>query len=1325
MCSLERENNMNKLFAKISALVLGLTMSIGVGVAVSSSKNLETRADTASFTPTDFSGQGTSDTGSAISATKNTVTFSCDKGYGYSTGQVRCYSGGKITISSSNTITAISFSFTSSSYKGGLNTSYTSLSTNSWQGTLTGTARISGCTVTYSTGGGDTPEEDLFDGKAFVFSSNVGAYIISSIGTSAAKPSATTTKASAAIFLFTSVGTNQYTLKLQNGTNAGKYLYASSKTASNSEIYVRNNAYTWTLEKSSDKYYLKNTDNNYLASNSTTDWRMYGNKTTGSQQFTFEEITLSIGVEIKKQTGHTDPAISNKTITVNRNAAPNSSFTDYLTATVTNSSSDSTVTWTVGGTNASFVTSRTPSDVGNTLTLVFSITTAGSFTVTATSDEDNTKSDTITYIVQNIPVTGISVESYSYEDNRSGNTITLPRLSSGNYEDMLTATLTPADPSDTTINWDETDTDNLVTIDPDGDVCGITFVSDEAGTFTITATATGGTNVSISITYVIEDVPVTGLTLVSENFETNRSENTITITKVDNSSAIEDSLSVTLTPSLPSDSSITWSLSDEDDIVDETSIVYDNTSYAFEFSKAEVGTFSITATANGGNNVTLTITYVIQETAVSSIALESELSPTSNFVMIELNSNDGAVTEELTVLLSGVSGLEPYDKSITWSISGKTALIDDDIENAEDDGWIFDIITTVVGTVTITATANGGENKTASITYQVAKTVTDVITKSTTGVTGTGYSDWSDKTVTSDAVYAGNSAGNNDSVQLRTDNSNSGVVTTASGGKVAKITVTWNSATSNGRSIDIYGKNTAYSSSSDLYGDNQGDKLGSIAYGTSTELIVSGDYAYVGIRSNNGALYLTNISIVWIEETIPTISLDKSSISAYSDDEDTYTLTASVKNITPTSYSWSLSGDDTDAIDIDLTDDDNSIDFTIVKEGTLTISVSATDGNATTNTASCEVTINAVGEPTLVISSGTGNTSYKFGEELDTTDWTATYTDKYGTEHSDVLDSLEFDSIEFIGTKPIKATYLGTESNTVEITVTNNGATCTDTEALLEATKFSKGSMPDGWSQTGAGSNYADSHDPYLLKMDDDGDTITATVNTSASTVYASLGVKKIGGSTNSSFDVTAKDLDGKTVATGTLTISGAQNSIVTPVATLSNPNGKTITSIEFVFVKGSNVGVGTGRISILDTSTFAPKQALAFARYFLEKTNGYCEGTISSSDKTSLINEFNWMLPESIAAFKAATIVRGKGASYENDLSEAISRYVNMIEDKGYSDADFLNLGNDVINKSNAIYNGLQIVVNNQNSTLLIIISVVSLTSIGGYFFIRRRREH
>ena len=142
---------------------------------------------------------------------------------------------------------------------------------------------------------------------------------------------------------------------------------------------------------------------------------------------------------------------------------------------------------------------------------------------------------------------------------------------------------------------------------------------------------------------------------------------------------------------------------------------------------------------------------------------------------------------------------------------------------------------------------------------------TDVLNREFTGVTSTNqYESWSEKTGTSGAVYAGNSCGGYSSIQLRSSNNNSGIVTTTSGGKVKSITVEWNDKTNNGRTLNIYGKNSAYSAATDLYKtSNQGTLLGTIVNGTSTSLTVSGDYEYIGICSKSGALYLTSVSIVW------------------------------------------------------------------------------------------------------------------------------------------------------------------------------------------------------------------------------------------------------------------------------------------------------------------------------------------------------------------------------------------------------------------------------------------------------------------------------
>ena len=146
------------------------------------------------------------------------------------------------------------------------------------------------------------------------------------------------------------------------------------------------------------------------------------------------------------------------------------------------------------------------------------------------------------------------------------------------------------------------------------------------------------------------------------------------------------------------------------------------------------------------------------------------------------------------------------------------------------------------------------------------ETTDDVLTRETTGVTSGSntYASWSGKTATSSAIYAGNSAGGNDAIQLRSNNSNSGIVTTTSGGKATRVEVEWQSATTTDRKLDIYGRNVAYSAATDLYNaSTQGTKLGSIVYGTSTELEITGDYEYIGLRSNSGAMYLTSVTITW------------------------------------------------------------------------------------------------------------------------------------------------------------------------------------------------------------------------------------------------------------------------------------------------------------------------------------------------------------------------------------------------------------------------------------------------------------------------------
>ena len=190
---------------------------------------------------------------------------------------------------------------------------------------------------------------------------------------------------------------------------------------------------------------------------------------------------------------------------------------------------------------------------------------------------------------------------------------------------------------------------------------------------------------------------------------------------------------------------------------------------------------------------------------------------------------------------------------------------------------------------------NPGETITLSATITItvnfeALPPMDVLNVGTTGAENTTYIDWSDKAgSTTNAIYSGNSSkSSHGAIQMRTTNNNSGIVSTVSPGKIKCVVVTWNTTDcgSSAKTLDVYAKNTPYYAATDLYSADasvKGTKIGSISYTSTTnhetELVVSGDYTYIGIRSNNGALYLDDVSFEWqitvkgtVESTLESIS---------------------------------------------------------------------------------------------------------------------------------------------------------------------------------------------------------------------------------------------------------------------------------------------------------------------------------------------------------------------------------------------------------------------------------------------------------------------
>ena len=281
---------------------------------------------------------------------------------------------------------------------------------------------------------------------------------------------------------------------------------------------------------------------------------------------------------------------------------------------------------------------------------------------------------------------------------------------------------------------------------------------------------------------------------------------------------------------------------------------------------ATIGETDGQITIVGAGTTTITATLASDPEVKSSY----ELTVNKTTATLEFEQPSYTVNFDEIITLKAVSN-NP-DAQITYSATEGDWYID------ETSGEF--LAGTTAGSVTVTATLAESDKytgATATCTVNIVdpnqQVYNDVITAADLKGEANSYKDFSGVTKTSGAVYAGNSANKNGSIQLRSDKSNSGIVATTSGGRISQIIITWDNSTANARQIDVYGNTNPYTSAAELYetsgNTNQGELIGSLAKGETT-LTIEGNYPYVGIRSNDGALYIKDITFVWEKVSEPT-----------------------------------------------------------------------------------------------------------------------------------------------------------------------------------------------------------------------------------------------------------------------------------------------------------------------------------------------------------------------------------------------------------------------------------------------------------------------
>lgn len=153
-----------------------------------------------------------------------------------------------------------------------------------------------------------------------------------------------------------------------------------------------------------------------------------------------------------------------------------------------------------------------------------------------------------------------------------------------------------------------------------------------------------------------------------------------------------------------------------------------------------------------------------------------------------------------------------------------------------------------------------------------ASTVTnELIVTNFSGNNNNNYADRTYQDITNGIKYAAQCAINNtNEFQIRSSNSNSGIIVTENigGYKAKKIIIEWASSTTNGRILKFYGSDKSYAKPSELYA-NTAVEIGSLTYSsdnTTSEIEFSDatkQFAYIGMRSSSGAIYISKITIEW------------------------------------------------------------------------------------------------------------------------------------------------------------------------------------------------------------------------------------------------------------------------------------------------------------------------------------------------------------------------------------------------------------------------------------------------------------------------------
>ena len=176
-------------------------------------------------------------------------------------------------------------------------------------------------------------------------------------------------------------------------------------------------------------------------------------------------------------------------------------------------------------------------------------------------------------------------------------------------------------------------------------------------------------------------------------------------------------------------------------------------------------------------------------------------------------------------------------------------------------------------------------NLTFSYTLKLKEYKKDIINVDISNKSST-YGSWSYTSGNTNAIYNGYTAASSNALKLSSSAvaGRPGILSSVSCGTIKKVTINWNSGTTDGRIVGLYAKNTPFFNEEDLSDLSSDMFVHNFTYNSASETLsetfeISGDYYYFAIISN-GLLYLDSIEINW-NSYVAVPSLKSLSVSGY------------------------------------------------------------------------------------------------------------------------------------------------------------------------------------------------------------------------------------------------------------------------------------------------------------------------------------------------------------------------------------------------------------------------------------------------------------